>query len=791
MKPFIHHDARTVREAATLLEKYEGKAKLNAGGTDLLGILKGKCGAEYPEAVINIKTIQGLDYIKKRKRHLKIGALVKLSDLARSSEVKQGYSLISEAAQSIAGPNLRNTATVGGNLAQDVRCWYYRYPKHIGGPIVCMRKGGKICNALVGDNRYHSIFGAAPAPERRCASHCPAHINIPAYLREIRKSNLAEAARILMLYNPIPAITGRVCPIFCEPVCNRSEFDDAVAVRSVERGVGDFILDHTEDYFIVPMAESGKRVAIVGSGPAGLAAAYYLRKSGHRVTVYDRMPEAGGMLIYSIPPYRLPKDVVRRHIQALKDMGIRFEVGVEVGSKLTIADLKSEFDALFLAGGTWRSLKLNVPGEDAAGVHYALDYLSRINSGEKVPLGNRIIVIGGGSVAIDAARTARRLGIQEVHIVCLETRDLSSQDRMPALNSEILEAEEEGIVIHPSLGVREISIEDGKATGLETIKCTSVYEADGGFNPQYDATAPAEKLAGDSIVIAIGQSADASLFESEPISGSAWSDAGMEGVFVGGDMTTGPSTVIQAVDSAQKAVREIEAFLRGSSQPAESIKTGPEYSESIFENVPRTRAQALAPDERLKGVDVEDVAGLSLDEIETEARRCMSCGCLAVGPSDLAIALVTLGASIVTNKRTLPAQAFFAASAEATTVLRDDEVIKEIRVPKPPEGARQRYLKFTLRKPLDFALVSVASVITAKDGICSDARITLGAVAPAPMQARAAEASIKGKPIDEANAEAAAKLALAEAQPLDMNGYKIDIARILVKRSILGLPDRK
>ena len=169
----------------------------------------------------------------------------------------------------------------------------------------------------------------------------------------------------------------------------------------------------------------------------------------------------------------------------------------------------------------------------------------------------------------------------------------------------------------------------------------------------------------------------------------------------------------------------------------------------------------------------------------------MSCGCLAVGPSDLAIALVTLGASIVTNKRTLPAQAFFAASAEATTVLRDDEVIKEIRVPKPPEGARQRYLKFTLRKPLDFALVSVASVITAKDGICSDARITLGAVAPAPMQARAAEASIKGKPIDEANAEAAAKLALAEAQPLDMNGYKIDIARILVKRSILGLPDRK
>ncbi len=787
MKPFRHHDARSVREAATLLKEYEGKAKLNAGGTDLLSVLKGKCGAVYPEAVVNIKSIQGLDYVKKSKRQLRIGALTKLADLAKSPEVKQGYSLLAEAAQSIAGPNLRNTATVGGNLAQDVRCWYYRYPKHIGGPIVCMRKGGKICNALVGDNRYHSIFGAAPAPERRCASHCPAHINIPAYLRQIRKGNIREAARILMQYNPMPAVTGRVCPIFCEPQCNRNEFDDAVAIHSIERGVGDYILDHAGEYFPAPAVESGKKIGIVGSGPAGLTAAFYLRKSGHRVVVYDRMPEPGGMLMYSIPPYRQPKQVVRRFIQALESMGIEFKTGVEIVGKHAVAEIKSDHDAVFLAGGTWKSVKLTLPGEEADGVCYALDYLSRINSGEKVALGNRVIVIGGGSVAIDVARTARRLGAQDVHIVCLETRDLASKDRMPALDPEIREAEEEEIVIHPSLGLREIEVKGGKAVGVQTIRCTSVYEPDGKFNPQYDPAGQAENLFGDSIVIAIGQEADASLPEPGLTVSASNPDTGMKGIFAGGDMAAGPSTVIQAVESAQNAVREIEAFLAGTSKAAESAGRLPVYHESIFDDVRRVQVPMLPPEERIKGIEKEDVADLSFDEMETEAHRCMSCGCLAVGPSDLAIALVAMGAAIVTTKRTVRAQEFFAATSESSTILLEDEVIKEVRVPKPPEEARQSYLKFTIRKPLDFAVVSVASLITSSDGVCSDARITLGAVGPAPVRAKAAEAALKGKRIDEDSADEAAKLAVSGAEPLDMNIYKVDIARTLIKRSILGI----
>lgn len=773
MKTFQHYNAKSLKQASSLLSKHNGKARVNAGGTDLLGTMKDKCAPDYPEALINIKTIPNLEYIKPSNRGIRIGALTKLADIIKSPEIKQDYTLLSEAAFTIANPNLRNMATLGGNLAQDVRCWYYRYPQQIGGPIVCLRKGGRTCNALVGDNRYHSIFGAAPADERQCISNCPAHIDIPGYLRRVRESDIPEAARILINYNPFPAITGRVCPAFCEQQCNRGEYDDPVAIHSVERVVGDHILNHAMEYFPAPKSESGKRIAIVGSGPAGLAAAFYLRRSGHRVTVYEKMPEAGGMLFYSIPPYRLPKEVVRKQIRALQDMGIEFRVNATIDDRVA-QKLKSESDAVVVAGGTWQSLRLSVPGEDSSSVYYALEYLKKIQSGETLSLGEKVIVIGGGSVAIDAARTARRTGSQEVHLVCLETRDLASKDRMLALDQEILEAEEEGIVIHPSLGIREITETNGKAAGIITKKCLAVRDPDGGFNPQYDTDAPSLSLKGDSVVIAIGQASDPSPLAPE------------SGVFSCGDMVEGTSTVIQAVASAQNAVTEIQAFLGTEQQPVEDISFQTDYPESRFNDFPRSRAPKIPATERVKGIRMEDVAGLSDSEMEREACRCVSCGCLAVGPSDLAVALVALDAQIVTTKRTLAAQDFFNATLFNSTVLEPDELIKEVRIPRPPKKARQSYLKFTLRKPIDFAIVSVAAVIRAKDGVCSDARIVLGALAPAPARAYGAEASIRGKRIDENTATEAAWIALADARPLSMNDYKVQVARALVKRSILG-----
>lgn len=774
MKTFRHYNANSLRQASALLARHKGKARVNAGGTDILGALKDRIFPEHPEALVNIKTVPRLEYIRAGKTGLRIGALTRLSDIVKSPAVQKDYPLLAEAARSVAGPNLRNMATVGGNLAQDVRCWYYRYPRQIGGPIECLRKGGRTCGALLGDHRYHSIFGAAPAVEGRCENYCPAHIRIPEYLRHLQEGRIAEAARVLMNDNPFPAITGRVCPVYCEPQCNRSGYDDPVAIHTIERSVGDYILSHAPDFYAPPEDETGKRIAVVGSGPAGLAAAYYLRRSGHQVTVYEKLPEAGGMLLYSIPPYRLPKAVVRNQVRALQGMGIQFEVGKPVGPE-EAARIQGAFDAVFVAAGAWISVKLGVPGEDAPGVCYALEYLKKVNSGERPVLGRRVVVIGGGSVALDAARTARRTGCEEVHVVCLETRDLASKDRMPALDLEIQQAEEEGIILHPSLGISKIIVVNGRAAGIETRKCLSVRDPDGTFNPRYDAEAPSPSLPADSVIIAVGQTAEPSPF------------APSDKVFEAGDMVEGPSKVIQAVVSARRAVRDIERTLRPPRPEPEPIRAGREYSKPAFHEIPRTRAEAIPAAERIRSFEIEDVPDLDLDLIKKEAERCISCGCLAVGPSDLAVALVALEARVVTTKRNLPAQVFFAATAHSTTVLEQDELIREIRIPRPPKGARQSYIKFTLRKPIDFAIVSVASVIAAEDGVCRDARIALGAVAPAPLRARAAENSLLGRVIDEHAAADAAALAVAEAKPLAMNAYKTEIARILVRRSILGV----
>ncbi|HVN96275.1 MAG TPA: FAD-dependent oxidoreductase, partial [Syntrophorhabdaceae bacterium] len=526
----------------------------------------------------------------------------------------------------------------------------------------------------------------------------------------------------------------------------------------------------------------------------GLAAAFYLRRSGHAVTVYEKFPEAGGMLRYSIPPFRLPKDVVRKQIKALEHMGITFKVQTALGRDVSLTELASTFDAIFLASGTWNAFKLGVPGEEAPGVTYALDYLGKINRGEQVVLGNKVIVIGGGSVAIDAARTAKRSGSIEVHLVCLECRDMTSKDRMLALDSEIAQAEEEGIIIHDSLGIKEILVQNGKAVGLDTMKCVSVRELDGSFNPQYDATCTALALQSDSIVIAIGQGVDQSLAahgltytQKGTVSVDPNSSAtGIKGVFAGGDVVSGATTVIQAVASARDAARGIEVSLSGNdiSPTQEAMKA--EFNNSLLQEIPRARARELSVSERMKTINVEDVAGITIEEAAKEAERCFNCGCLAVAPSDLAMALIALNATVITTKRKVASELFFNANATSSTILDPDEIIKEIQIPRPSPRATQRYEKFTLRKPIDFAVVSVASVMTIHNGVCKDLRLVLGAVAPTPLRAKAAEDFLKGRRLDEHTAEDAGKIALKDALPLTQNAYKIQIAKTLVKRLLLS-----
>ncbi|HVP77285.1 MAG TPA: FAD binding domain-containing protein [Thermodesulfobacteriota bacterium] len=781
MRSFKHINAQTVNEACTLLEKYKGKAVINAGGTDLLSTLKGDYLSDYPQAVINIKTIPGLDYIKEEKGVLKIGALTKLSDIIKSPLLRSNAKALVEATRSVATPQIRNSATLGGNLCQDVRCWYYRYPHQIGGPIVCLRKGGKICNALAGDNRYHSIFGGSGVVVYPCASNCPANTDIPSYLRRVKNGDLLEAARIILNFNPIPAITGRVCPTLCEPECNRREFDEPVAIRCIERSLGDTILERMTEVFTPPETKSGKRIAIIGSGPAGLAAAYYLRKSGHLVTVYERLPEAGGMLLYSIPPYRLPKDVVRKQIQALKGMGIKFEVGVHVGKDVSVAKLMDCFHAVFWAGGAWKEKPLGIKGERVA--LSGLEFLNRINAGVRDIPGKKVAVIGGGNVAMDVARTLLRLGSEPVVIY------RRSRDEMPAFKDEVEKAKGEGIEFQFLTQPSEVSEADGKIT----LRCVRMKlgAPDASGRPKPVPIRGSEFVSTfDAVMKAIGEDPETSLlpakFRQKARKASPSAYLLGKNLFAGGDFIIGPSTVVQAVASGREAVRLIELSFKGRQRSADRSETNQGFTSPSFEVAPRIQVPVLPVSKRIKNIEIEDTPGLGLSEIATEAGRCFNCGCLAVSPSDIGIALTALDAKIITTKRTLDAHSFFNASATASTALDPEELVTEIQIPKPQHGVRQNYLKFTLRNPIDFGMVSVASSIAFEGGICKDARIALGAVAPSPVRARGAEEVIKGRPIDEGAAAEAAEQAAAAAQPLSMNAYKVEILKALVKRAILG-----
>ncbi len=781
MRPFKHIDATTINGAIKL--KGKGKAKLIAGGTDLLGILKDNILLEYPDTVINIKTIPNLNYIKEDAKGLKVGALTKLEEIARSPIIREKYKILAEAAEAVATPHLRRMGTLGGNLCQDVRCWYYRYPHRIGGRIECYLKGGKECYALTRENQYHSIFGGMRFGHTSCQSACPGHVNIPTYLSHIREGNLLEAARVLLQNNPIPAVTGRVCPHFCEELCNRGEFDQSLSIRNVERFVGDYILDNANEVIEKPAKNSGKKVAIVGSGPSGLAAAYYLRLSGHRVTVFDRMEEAGGLLRYAIPTYRLPRDVVRRTIKSLENMGVEFKLKADIGRKITLKNLKKQYDAVFIGTGAWDPISIGLEGEKSA--KFGLEFLANVQKGLKKGLGKKVLVIGGGNAAIDVAITSMRLGAQEVTMACLESRE-----EMPALPWEIEQAEEENVKIMPSWGPHKILKSRGKVVGMELIRCTSVFDNSGGFAPVCDETVKTTVEA-DVIVMAVGYATDLKFAEGLVktsrgliVANPETQATNVRGIFAGGSVARGAATVIESIADGKRAADAIGAYLKKPGSETDKaagllLKFNPESSKRT------EKLQASRIPVHQRRVDIEDIPGFGMEQIGMEANRCFNCSCVSVNATDTGVALEALNATVkiagTGGTRVIPVAEFFGSFPNA---LKEGDMVTEIQVPALRDGARQTFVKFRLREAIDFALVSVASVIAAEDGICRDARIVLGAVAPRPVRALAAEQVLVGKPLDDKQAASAAEAALSDAVPLEKNSYKIPIARELVQRAI-------
>jgi NADPH-dependent glutamate synthase beta subunit-like oxidoreductase len=775
MRPFNHINAKTVEEAVSALGG--GKNKAIAGGTDLLGTLKANILPTYPAAVVNLKTIPGLEYIKEEGGTLKIGALTKLADIADDETVKSKFTALAQAAKAVATPNIRNMGTIGGNITQLNRCWYFRKTDN---RFNCIRKDGSECFASQGDNRYHSIFGGVKIHATPCTQECPAGTDIPGYLAQIRAGNWDEAARIIMKVNPMPAITGRVCAHFCQSKCNRCGTDESVGINNIERTLGDYIMDNSDKFYQSPAKENGKSVAIVGSGPSGLSAAYYLRKAGSKVTVYDSKEEAGGMLMYAIPAYRLPKDIVRKFTKILEKMGVEFKLNVKIGEDIKPEDLEKKYDSVSYDTGTWKPMVAGISGEELA--VFGLDFLMDVNKWMEGKIGSEVFVMGGGNVAMDVAVTAKRLGAKKVTLACLEPRD-----RMPASAEEIARAEEEGIIVNPSWGLSKVVEEKGVVKGIELKRCTSPWDETGRFNPQYDEN---EKtiINAENILLAIGQTVDLSFLDDKyqiQLTRRGLIDVSEEqmtskaGVFAGGDVTLGAGTVIRAIANGHKvangmnrylgiAVRETDSESRNTSFDAEGtkVKTALKLKEIALEK---------------RTLTVEDSFTPSIAEAAAEAGRCLNCSCYSVHPSDVAPALIALDAKIVTDRRTINAEDFFDVKVPASTVLAADEIIKEIQIPALAAGAKSAFIKFAYRKAIDFPIVNCA-VTTGKNP-----RVCLNAVAPRPYRAVKAEKVIAGKAITEELAEAAGAAAVEGANPFESNKYKVQIAKTMVKRALLSI----
>jgi NADPH-dependent glutamate synthase beta subunit-like oxidoreductase/CO/xanthine dehydrogenase FAD-binding subunit len=785
IKPVKYIPAENLKSAAALLKQNQGSAVL-AGGTDLLGTLKDEIHAEPPQTLIGLKSIKESSYIKNDADGLRIGALTTLAEIARHPVIQKQYPLLAQSAASVASPQIRNVATLAGNLCQEPRCWYYRNPDN---NFDCLRKGGRWCDALFAENRYHSIFGAMCVSAAPCENGCPIHNGIPAYMEQIRAGNMEEAVKILLETNPLASITGRVCSRYCEEECNRSDFDESVSIRDVERYLGDASLEDIAKFYPKPSKESGSSAAVVGAGPAGLAAAYFLRKAGHAVTVFDQMPEAGGMLRYSIPEYRLPKKVLTAQVKAFESMGIKFEYNAKIGAPgLTLQDLRGRFQSVFLATGLWKGRLLKL--ENGEFLESGLEFLIDVQTTGNQKLGKKVLVIGGGSVAVDVALTAHRLGAEKVTMACLE-----SLETMPAVGEDVVQAQEEGIQIMASWGPKQVLVENSKLAGLELVRCTSVVNKEGRFSPEFDEKETI-KVEADQILVAIGQAADLDFVNSllavergmiqTEENATATS---LDGVYAGGDVTGDSVTVVQAMASGKKAALEITSRLSDTTITAKTA-SGTEKRNinpaALGSSAPVKESELTVAEREL---NKEDKLVLTTSQVEAEAKRCANCGCVAVNASDVATALVALDARVKTTQRELEIESLFAAAKDSTTVLAEDELIEEIHIPALAADTKQSYLKFRVRNSIDFPILGVAFKALVKGKTLSQVRVVFGAAAPLPYRARKVETLLEGKVLDEKIIAEAMNTAVEGAQPLARNRAKVEILKALVAKTLRGISE--
>jgi NADPH-dependent glutamate synthase beta subunit-like oxidoreductase len=461
-------------------------------------------------------------------------------------------------------------------------------------------------------------FGTEKVKTSPCKVDCPAHINVQGYISLAAQGKFQEALGLIKQENPFPAICGRVCHYPCESACLRGEIDEPVAINAIKRFVADLDLDASTRYVPEIKEKKEDKVAIIGAGPAGLTGAYYLARKGYQVTVFEKLPVAGGMMAVGIPQYRLPKDILAAEIQAIQDMGVEIKTGVTFGKDITLSNLKGDdYGAVFSATGLHLGQALDVGGEDLPGVLNGIGFLKESALENRVSVGENVIVIGGGNAAIDAALTAKRLGAKEVSVVCLEERE-----EMPAWEHEIADALEEGITITNSLGPKRFLEKEGKLSGIEFKRCTALFDEKGAFNPQYDEM-DLTTFETETAIVAVGQAGDRSL--ADPVTLQTQT----EWVFAGGDALYGPKSVVEAIACGKEAAISIDRYLRGVDLREDREKEWRAVADVYKEEYdPAKRAQTprLKPELRLNNFN-EVEQGLSEEMVVQEAKRCLNCGC--------------------------------------------------------------------------------------------------------------------------------------------------------------------
>ena len=462
-----------------------------------------------------------------------------------------------------------------------------------------------------------------------CQNACPADVNVPGYIALIAAGRIRDAYNLIRKENPFPAVCGRVCTHECESKCRRGQLDEPISIADLKRYVADYVLKNEEPYMDLVFPKKGKNVGIIGAGPSGLTCGYYLARLGYDVDVYESHPVAGGVLAFGIPEYRLPNEVLQHEIKMIEQVGVKIHLNTEVGSDVTFYQLKSKHDALYIATGTQFSNQINIEGENLKGVYHGLDFLRDVNLGHEVKMGGSVAVIGGGNTAIDAARTALRLGADEVTVLyrrCIED--------MPADTREIRDAEEEGIKIIPLVAPLRFIGKD-KVREIECIRMElKDFDTSGRRKPK---PVPGSEftMKVDLVIPAVSQYSDLPFINRDEVEVTQWGTfvtdrdtlmTKMKGVFAGGDVARGSDTVIKAIADGKNAAKAIDRFLGGKGElnTGEDIDIPMPTDEKEIVEHERFPMKFLPPEERCHNFDEVAIGFHKLNAI-AEAMRCLRC----------------------------------------------------------------------------------------------------------------------------------------------------------------------